>query len=192
VRYPIALAAFIFATVAFQQKSVAIDSVEATSKDAQAIYKAFLDNWRGKERTSINVSKSAESPTSNDFQDYNECLKSSGTAATTWAKSTPIVDLSGTIGHLSYVHLVDPKKWRPKDPADLISKGQSVESAVDAGYSSGLLTLSAISFNSSRSLAAFTYSFVCGELCGNGGTVIFNKVSESWLQRNQSCGGWIS
>jgi len=192
VKYRTAFAVLAFATVACQCESVAMGSVETTSKDTQAIYKAFLGNWSGKEHASVNVSKAAVLPTSQDIQDFNDCLEIGGTANAISAKSTPIVDLRGTIGDLSYVRLVDPKMWHAKDPGDFISKGQSAESAVNAGFSAGLLTLSAVAFNSSHDLAAFTYSFVCGELCGNGGAVIFNKVSDRWIQSSKSCGGWIS
>ena len=181
----------LLAASASQHASTAANPTSVAT-DAAKIYEAFLNTWTGKEHHTINVSKSAEVSTPQDIQEYTECVKEDGSAHVIWTKGTPIADLRDTIGHLPYVHLVDPKEWHPDDPGNLISKGQSVESAVDAGFSAGLLTFSAVTFDDSHKTAAFTYSFVCGGLCGNGGAVIFKKTSKGWIQSKRSCGGWIS
>ena len=36
-----------------------------------------------------------------------------------------------------------------------------------------------------------SYSFRCGSLCGQGGTVVFEKKDGVW-KKSQNCGGWIS
>ena len=187
----IAIAILLLAASAPRQEPTAADPTSVAT-DAAKIYEAFLDAWTGKEHHPINVSKSTESPTPQDIQDYTKCVKEDGSAHVIWAKDIPIAELSDTIGHLPYVHLVDPKKWRPNDPGDLISKGQPVDAAVDAGFSAGLLTFSAVIFDDAHKTAAFTYSFVCGRLCGNGGALIFNKTSKGWVQSKHSCGSWIS
>jgi hypothetical protein len=37
-----------------------------------------------------------------------------------------------------------------------------------------------------------TYSFVCGGLCGSGGSVMFDKTAAGLKQREVPCGGWVS
>jgi len=160
----------------------------AVGADAAEIYGKFLDDWTGREKYPINVSVSAKAPSAEDLNELSNCADK----ITTWLPVEPIDDLTSTIGQLPYVRLVDPDKWSPQDPGDLIARGNSVESAVASGFAHGLLTFSAIVFDSSHETAAFKYSFVCGRLCGNGGTATFKKKPNNWVKSGNQCGGWIS
>ena len=164
--------------------------VVAGANDATDIYGKFLDTWTGKEKDPINVSISAKAPSPEELKEIADCAPK-GTAVH-WMPAEPISDLTSSIGKLSYVRLVDPDKWSPQDPSDLMARGQSVDSAVKSGFDHGLLTFSAIVFDEAQGTAAFTYSFVCGGLCGNGGTVIFHKGPSGWVQSNKQCGNWMS
>jgi hypothetical protein len=163
-----------------------------TTSDIARIYEAFLSEWLGGSHSPSNVSKSAELPTSEDVDQYAECAKDNGAKDAHWAKAAPISDLGSVLDKLSYVRLVDPKTWHAQDPGSLIAKGQSVDSAVDAGFASALMTLSAITFNEPHDTAFFTYSFRCGRLCGHGGAVMFKRTSKGWAQSKQSCSSWTS
>jgi hypothetical protein len=90
------------------------------------------------------------------------------------------------------INLVDPKKHKLKDPGAAIHNGTSVDQAVTAGFASGLFTFSEIVFDSDHKLAAFRYSFVCGILCGNGGTVIYELKDGKWSPTKRRCSSWIS
>jgi hypothetical protein len=90
------------------------------------------------------------------------------------------------------VRLVNPSLHKKRDPGEAIRRGESVDDAVKAGFAAGIFTLSEIVFNPTRDRATFTYSFVCGSLCGNGGTVIYHHVSGKWVQERNTCGSWIS
>ncbi|MGY1426535.1 hypothetical protein [Lysobacter sp. A289] len=168
-------------------QAVANSSTLADTGSAAEIYSAFLDSWTGKEKDPINVSIVAKAPTAEALKDFSECAHN-----TPWAPVEPIDDLTNIVGDIAYVHLVDPDKWSPHDPRDLIAQGQSIESAVDSGFEQGLITFSAIAFNRSHTTAAFTYSFVCGGLCGSGSTIIFKLAPSGWVQSDKQCGGWVS
>ena len=166
---------------------VANSNVAAETSDATMIYSAFLDSWTGKEKDPINVSIVAKAPAAEALKQFSDCANN-----TNWMPVEPAGDLTRFIGKLAYVRLVDPDKWSPSDPRDLIAQGQSVESAVANGFDHGLLTLSAIAFDESHTTAAFNYSFVCGGLCGSGSTVIFELAPSGWVQSDKQCGGWVS
>jgi hypothetical protein len=162
----------------------------ASPSDVADIYGTFLDAWTGKEKDPLNVSISAKAPSSEELKEIAGCVTSAG--AINWLQAEPLADLTSALGQISYVHLVDPASWGPQDPGDLIAQGKPVDSAVKSGFENGLLTFSAIVFDESHSTAAFTYSFVCGRLCGSGGAVVFHKQSNGWAQASKQCGEWIS
>lgn len=167
--------------------SVAADPPSAsTATDAASIYKSFLSHWGG------NVSEFADVPDAESSRQFTECASEAGSKAVHWAKATERLDLRQVIGKMEGVRFIDAKLWHPQDPGALMAKGESVGSAVRTGVSGGLMTLSAITFDQTYQTAAFTYSFVCGLLCGNGGIVIFQKTSKGWVQYGRSCGGWQS
>jgi hypothetical protein len=93
------------------------------------------------------------------------------------------------------IGLVDPERGRKdvadNDPGKTIGEGRSIEDAVRNGFAHGLVTVSEIRFDKAHTHAIVSYGFFCGGLCGNGGTVILEKVDGAW-QRKSQCGGWIS
>jgi len=163
----------------------------ATSDTAQ-IYERFLDSWMGKKKTPLNVALEAEAPSKTDLKEFSECASQDVASDPQWLPAAPKYDLSDSIGALPYVRLIDAKKWQPDDPGELIARGKSIDSAVQSGFAHGLLTFSTIVFDESHTVAAFTYSFVCGALCGSGGAVIFRKSATGWIQVKRRCGGWVS
>jgi hypothetical protein len=81
------------------------------------------------------------------------------------------------------VHDNDPRNW--------IGKGNSVESAVNNAFDSGLFSLSQIAFDKQHRRALVMYSFVCGSLCGSG-VWLFENVNGEWKRIEHLCGGWVS
>ena len=187
----LALAALM--AVSSWQSQVAIASEESSStNDASQIYTAFLEHWHGSGHDTLNVSRIAKPPTKEEIDGFTSCASEENAQKPEWDQASEAKDLESDIGELAYVRLMDPEEWHSTDPEDLMSKGQSVESAVDAGFAGGLLTFSTIVFDKSHETAAITYSFVCGSLCGNGGSVIFKKTPKGWVQNEKSCGMWMS
>jgi hypothetical protein len=93
------------------------------------------------------------------------------------------------------IGLVDPERQRKEvaenDPGKTIGEGRSIEDAVRNGFAHGLVTVSEIRFDKEHKHAIIFYGFYCGSLCGNGGTVILEKVDGAW-QRKSQCSNWIS
>jgi hypothetical protein len=162
------------------------------TSDASAIYSSFLAQWMKKDGAPMNVANSAARPTPEDIAQYSECASGGAESSVRWITDTTDADLNSALSSLPRVKLVDPKHWQPVDPGNLIAKGQSVGTAVNAGIDNGLMTLSVISFNEAHDTAMLTFSFVCGSLCGHGGAVMFKKTPEGWVQSKEPCSSWMS
>jgi len=91
--------------------------------------------------------------------------------------------------------LVDPKKQtkivHSNDPSDTIRNGKSVKDAVTDAFGTALFSMSEIAFDKDHHFAVVSYHFWCGSLCGNGSTIVFEKLNGAW-KKNCDCGGWIS
>jgi hypothetical protein len=86
------------------------------------------------------------------------------------------------------------------DPQKLIKKAidghkkvtdKELDGSTKKAFETGLFTLSEIVFDKQRKHAVVAYSFVCGALCGNGNTLLLEKVGKKWSIRKR-CGGWVS
>ena len=163
-----------------------------STDDAKAIYGAFLGQWKGKEGAPLQVSSKAAEPTPEEIKEYDECASGKKGGSVRWARSTSDIELKAALSSFVGVKLVDAKEWEAADPGDLIAKGKPVDAAVRSGFDRGLMTLSAISFNETHDIAMFSYSFTCGSLCGNGGTLMFNRTPGGWVQNKRRCSSWLS
>jgi hypothetical protein len=56
---------------------------------------------------------------------------------------------------------------------------------------STLLTLSEIVFNKKHNLAAFHYSYTCGEECGHGETILYEMHDGAWKPTKSGCSKWV-
>jgi len=101
------------------------------------------------------------------------------------------------------IDLVDPHRQEEKikngDPAILMKKvindGESVaqkeiDDATEQAVKNGLFTLSEIIFNKQHDRALVSYSFVCGELCGQGRLLLLKKVGGKW-KIHKTCQEWL-
>jgi hypothetical protein len=161
--------------------------VPLTSEQA-SIYSSFLAGWNGGSRAVLNVAQSTE-PLVVDDDDRKACLRSFIHAELI----TPVIhSLSVNDFPKDQVRLVDPKTYQRLDPGDAIRNGEPVDRAVDAGIAAGLYTFSEIAFSASHTRAVFSYSFVCGRLCGSGGIVVYELNLGKWKQSKASCSRWVS
>jgi hypothetical protein len=174
------------------QREAGTPAAAPPADDRESIYRAFLDTWTEHGKRPVNVASSAEAPTAQQMKELEECASGMDAGGRELLPPETVVDLAAAMRGLPYAHLVHKAEWKPADPADLIREGQPVESAVDTGFANGLLTLSAIAFDRGHTTAAFSYSFVCGGLCGNGATVVFHRDGARWRQAKAQCGDWIS
>jgi hypothetical protein len=168
------------------------NKLASTRSDVTEIYATFLQEWSGKNQSTFNLAKSADSVPENGI---NQEFYSSGCGGIADVRKLPSYstsDLSYIVKNLPHIHVIDPRTWRPVDPSVLISNGQAVGSAVERAYSSGLMTLSSVTFDEQHDVAIFAYTFMCGSLCGNGGVVIFHKTAKGWIRDKKDCVSWVS
>lgn len=166
------------------------------SADEVAIYKAVLQQYSSKEAGNLHVSNTTyplnpDSPTSGlaSSNCANIQLENLGTV------SHSFHDLPSDVLTGDGVVLVDPKKQakivHSNDPSNTIRKGKSVQNAVADAFGTGLFSMSEIAFDKHHHFAVVSYAFWCGSLCGNGSTIVFEKINGVWV-KNRKCGGWVS
>jgi hypothetical protein len=159
------------------------------TSEQTAVYHAFFVDYRqGSSRgDTINAAELTET-LQPDEGDYSGCMKG-------FRQDPPVKvihRLTEDFANGNNLHLVDPKLHKVQDPADSMRNGLSVESAVESGFRSGLLTISEIIFDAKHKRAAFHYSFVCGQLCAHYETVVYEKRHGAWKRSKSSCGYGIS
>jgi hypothetical protein len=160
-----------------------------------AVYRTVLHGWMENEVSVINLAvQTIPYPTSGAF-DAGDCGKD--------LELEPVVP--GIVHRFrpadlpqmgsDKIGLVDlerqSREVAENDPGKTIGEGRSIEDAVRNGFAHGLVRVSEIRFDKQHKHAIVSYSFLCGSLCGNGGTVVLEKSDGTW-QRKSQCGGWIS
>ena len=173
-------------------------SIVRTPLDADnlAIYRDFLSGYDNGSGAVLNVANTTEAflnatPVSDE---QKSCLSD---VHITRLSSAVVHKFSADAFPADKVRLVDPATYQRRDPSDAIRTGKSIEDAVHAGFAAGLFTFSEIVFDATHTHAAFQYSFVCGRLCGSGGTVLYDKRPDDhgkpgWQLSRKICGSWIS
>ena len=180
------------------QPKPVISNDQLTSEQV-AIYRTVLENYVKENDASLNIS-SLTKPFVNDEKD---CLK--GIELPPDSESKPIIHrLSPEVTLGPKMVLVDPnqqnKVVKQNDPGNRIHDAsgsgkplsdKDIEDSVKQAFATALFTLSEIAFNQEHTRAAVQYSFYCGGLCGNGGTLLLAKESGKWKIVAQ-CSSWIS
>jgi len=105
-------------------------------------------------------------------------------------------ELTSQILPIAKMRLVDPDKQaavvRSNDPDVTIRKGKAVHDAARDAYATGLFSMSEIAFDREHRFALVRYDYYCGMLCGNGATLVLEKIAGRWKKIDRHCGGWIS
>jgi len=83
----------------------------------------------------------------------------------------------------SRVTLADPRHYKVADPGRAIKNGQDVGQAVAGGFASGIWFVSEIAFDGPRQHAVMKHTFYCGRLCGYGGTTVYEKTADGWVEQ---------
>jgi len=189
-----------FATVifAFVLSQKPVKNTAPLSNDEIAIYRAVLQHYVSGDSGSLHVSATTYplDPTSPmNHLSGGECLN--GIRLESLAEvSHSFHDLTPNILPGKAMKLVDPNRQgkivRGNDPSKTIRGGKSVDSAVKEAFSTALFSMSEIAFDKEHRHAVVSYSFWCGSLCGNGSTLVLEKVGDQWKTTKRNCGGWIS
>jgi hypothetical protein len=171
-----------------QTESVQVLSSSFTQEQI-AVYHAFLADYRrGDDARTINVAEQTDILEPDDG-DYSGCMKKFPKSP----RGKIVHHLTEGFARENRLRVVDPQSHKVSDPEEgWMLKGQSVETAVKAGFESGLLTLSEIIFDAKHRSAALHYSFVCGRLCAHFETVVYEKKHGAWKASRLSCGYGIS
>ena len=159
-----------------------------------AVYNVFLSAYNNGAGGIVNLgNQTIKLNLSN--QDADECL--SGTKLENLAETNSTVHTIGpeAIDSKKY-RLVDANQQaaqiRKNDPSRTVGEGRSIENAVSAAFASGLLEISEIAFDKEHHYAVMRFRFVCGGLCGNGATLVLEKIGDTWQRTKRSCNEWIS
>ncbi len=160
-----------------------------------AVYRVVLHGWMDAELQTINlavetVPLETSGPTGDEDCEKGLDLEPASPGVVHRFRQEDLPQLGrGKIG------LVDAEKQRKEvadnDPEKTIQRGLSIEDAVRNGFAHGLVTLSEIRFDKEHKFAVVSYSFVCGSLCGNGGTMVLEKRDGAWTRKSR-CRDWIS
>ncbi|HEY4356385.1 MAG TPA: hypothetical protein VGN16_11605 [Acidobacteriaceae bacterium] len=160
------------------------------SSERIQIYRDFLQSYtKDSESKALNISQVTKAfhP---DEMDGKGCLKGFRERD---MRSGPIHQFGSDAFDPARFRLINPALHKKSDPGDAIRRGENVDDAVEAGVNAGVFTFSEIIFNATHTRAAFSFSFVCGGLCGHGWTVIYKRTAPGgWRQSRAACAHWIS
>lgn len=194
----ILLAFFLASVIGNAISGEAIKSDVPLSADEIAIYKTVLQQYvarKGQNQLNVSVRTYPFDPTSHPGSVTADCVRGIALQDLQSAAHKFHV-LTHNVLTVKNARLVDPNKQaeivRKNDPDKTMREGKSVSQAVNEAFSTGLFSLSEIAFDKEKRHAVVSYSYRCGALCGNGSTLVFEKVGNSWRKMDGHCGGWIS
>jgi hypothetical protein len=152
------------------------------------IYRDFLHRYQDGGKSPLNLANISE-PFSPDSDELKGCL---------WLfprkgmRTTEVHSFPADAFPKEDAVLVDPASFQRHDVGDFMNGPNSLDKAVDAAIKAGLFRFSEIVFTTDHTRAAFSYSFVCGSLCGHGGVVIYQRKQRHWQRSRIRCVSWQS
>jgi hypothetical protein len=183
-----AVFALIFAASSAQKTGEPPVSKEPINSERLGIYRDFLAGYNNGSKATLNVSQ-ITSAFSADEMDRTGCLQALRLAA---PMPPALHAFPMDAFPKNAIKLVDPSTHKISDPDDGMRRGDDVDKAVDAGFAAGIFTFSEIVFDASHTHAAFSYSFHCGMLCGQGAVTIYERRGGKWRASKTQCAHWIS
>ena len=160
-----------------------------------AVYRDFLKSWMGDEIQTVNLAIETVPIAREGYNGIGDCLKGFEAEEMPPNVVHRFIALDAWKIGGAKVRLVVGDVQRDdvnqNDPSQSIGKGMPIESAVRNGFNHGLFTFSEIQFDKKHEHAILTYSFICGRLCGNGGSVVLTKTDGVWKVTGR-CHDWIA
>jgi hypothetical protein len=192
---------FTLAAAAHKQSNEPVLTTDPLTPERVAIYRDFLATYAADPANTggpvLNVAMVTEpfTPTSNMDPDQ-PCL---------WADD--IDNLTTPQLHIlppdafpgTRIHLVDLREPEPVHTPHSLSvpfvhhkdaTPPPPPPAAAAPRPATLLTLSEIVFNRKHNLAAFHYSYTCGDECGHGDTILYELHDGAWRPAKSGCSKW--
>jgi len=168
-------------------------ATSASSEEQVAVYRTFLDSYGAGSQGRLNLSRQT-TPLEISGDDIQGCL--------TGLEAEPGTDFS--VVHRFSRDQFDPRRVRLVDaerqksavsknnPSRTIGDDKSVDRAVDEAFSAALLELSEVAFATGRDFAVLNFRFSCGSLCGNAGTLIFERFGRDWKRSERACYTYVN
>lgn len=176
-------------------KSAPVVSKTPLTDEQVQVYHDFLKSWMLDEVETVNLAIETVPLERDGYNGIGDCLKDFDAEAMPKNMVHRFIAVDGwKIGRAKLrlvVADVQRGEVEKNDPGKTIGQGKSIETAVQNGFNHGLVTFSEIQFDKKHEHAILTYSFFCGQLCGNGGTVVLTKKDGVW-KRSGRCHDWIS
>lgn len=154
-----------------------VQSIKPVATNQLEVYRAFLSDWQAGSKSRLNVANATD-PFQPDKDDLQGCMKSFPKHSR--AMETHLFPEQFTNER---IHLSDPATYKVADVGEFMRRREDLDSAVQAAFEAGLMTLSEVLFDRTHRLAALNFSFTCGRLCGHGGTVIYERKNGHWNDR---------
>ena len=160
------------------------------------VYRDFLTEWRHDAFSTLNISTDLDTLDRTGSNGNDGCFTEFDAEVTPTPEVHEFSNFDSILLGTGKINLVDPdvqiKDVEKNDPRKTVNKGVSVDNAVQNGFDHGLFTFSEIQFDKNHEKAIFSYSFYCGQECGNGGTVVMTRsVSGVWVITSR-CQQWIA
>ena len=175
-----------FTPAVAQQPSPTKTSVRQLTAKQISVYKTFLKDYLSGSNSSINLA-STTSPFEPDKDDLQGCLIGFPHAS----GSREIHKLPDSFVN-DRVHFVNPATYKVAQMGDFMRQGEDLDTAVQSAFDHGLMSLSEVVFDRGHKLAALSFSFQCGRLCGHGGVVIYEFRNGHWQRSKRHCDSWMS
>ena len=168
-----------------------------------AVYRAVLKDYLRESDGALNLANVTE-PLDHSRPMFDESCYATIKPGTTTTGELMARHLDAAVTRNTRIVLVDPGRQQEaiekNDPQNLVKRAvddheevidKQVDDSVKRAFETGLFTLSEIVFDKEHRHAVVSYSFVCGALCGNGDTLILEKIGHTW-KVTKRCGGWVS
>jgi hypothetical protein len=171
-------------------------SKKPLSDEQLSVYRDFLKAWRPVTIKTLNLAFETDVFERTGTEGEDDCLKDFVAEATPQNVIHRFTDADvSKMGPLGGITLVDREAQRKEvasnDPVAGVQNGKSVEDAVRNGFNHGLFIFSEIQFDRRHERAVLTYTFYCGEQCGNGGSVVLSRSTGVWVIISR-CQQWIA
>jgi len=174
-------------------------SSDSLTPEQIAIYRVVLESYRKGDKGMMNLADRTDPLQRTEGSSDQSCMN-----GIRLSDSTVIHRISNAAVLGPGLVLVDPDRQQEQidknDPQNLMKRAiddhqkvtdKELEDTIKLAFETGVFTLSEIAFDRSHRQAVVAYSFVCGGLCGSGGTLLLQKVGQRWRIK-QRCGGWVS
>jgi hypothetical protein len=154
------------------------------------VYEAALQARFGRLDSNVLIDERLDSAPGVSDKEISECLE--GVDFRLGSLPT-LKSLRGATFKRKGVRVVDGATWKADDEQlnNSVAQGEFHDADLQRAFAHALSSFSQIRFDKDERLALFTFSRVCGELCGSGSTILMKKDTEGW-KVTKTCRQWMS